>query len=308
MRSICFLFFLTITFITTNAVIGTLYGFSYDNYLVSIDPVTGNTTTIGSQFDGIQLIEGIGDIDNLHGIYYVIDVFENRLFGVFLQDGSPKINISLPSDGGPYSLAVDQDTSDVYIVWALGSDPSHSTYQTYRVIPNSGQMLAIGNQFLEPVMLFPSPATFANTRFWTIFANLNETLPILGINATNTVTYLAEYEMTTLNYDDTTGLIFGWGSVDVNKSNFMPQIISFNPVTGSFDLIANATGTVAYFVADTSACDLGNRIIYGLFYLVGNPSNIVSLIGVDMQTGKLLTSANMQDIQEPWTFAMHNKP
>ncbi len=112
-----------------------MYGISTQNNLVSINPETGTLTNIGTPYYNFQLVEGLGDIDYTNGIYYIVNTAGDisTVVGLNLDDGSMKVNISLSSlDGSPLTLAVDQSNGDVFLAWADGSDPSHSTYQAYQ--------------------------------------------------------------------------------------------------------------------------------------------------------------------------------
>jgi len=266
----------------------TLYGVrvlpTFSINLVSIDIKTAATTIIGPPLQDVDLSHAKSTVDTVNQIlYFVSETHPSNLIGVHLKNCSMVYNITLPFL--PYYNGVcdfNINTGEVFV-----SGFSYPTYWEKHIVsvnPKTGAISkdiaviaelgggGVGNtQAFDP----------KNNVLWLKIAQNNQVVNVhVDVNTGQITNVLDDLHMRTMDYDPTTGLIYGFGFTTI------PIFLSLDSKTNIYTVLGNITGYGIMY--NHGALDYVLQKYYIWLYHPGSP--LIYLVEYDLTTNNVTNS------------------
>jgi len=254
--------------------------------LVSIDIKTAAETIIGPPIQGVDLSHAKSTVDTVNQIlYFVSEYSPSYLIGVHLKNSSIVYNITLPFLAY-YNQVCDFNinTGEVYVSGFY--PPLYGEHHIVSVNPKSGAISKdiavvpeLGSGGVGNTHAFDSK----NNVLWLKIAQFSNVLDVHVDVNTGKITYvLDDLHVRTMDYDPTTGLIYGIGFGFDTKAIFL----SLDSKTNNFTILGNITGYGVMY--NHGALDYVLRKYYMLLYIGTNP--LTYLVEYDLTTNNVTSS------------------
>jgi len=306
----------------SNTIGGTLYGFSADMALISVDPWTGKQTNIGKPLPHEAQAQNLATIDQKSAIYYIVGfnltTQKTQLIGVSLSNGKILSETNLPFEA-EFLVGVGQTVDfDPITGTVLASGRDRSVEDAHRIIrmdPLSGQYSTIA--VIEDIDVLGEPHVYdyINKVYWLQFG-VNDSQGIhIDIFGYDTVTGKLLYQIRdvlnieTMSFDPKTGLIYGIGIIFDAEGKPIRILTTLDSKTGNTTIIGKIPN---YFIINSSiaALDILNRILYCTLqpHESGKNDADFELVGVKLEDASIVSHPHLCQNPSlcPWSLDYFN--